>query len=451
MENTPNDRSQLRKVLEGWLAQRRDNKLKTTGHDEAKQAKIRAQFQRENWLEDAARRVGQLQVVTHSLKPIHPDARGTNLYAPPEPERAKGLLGSHVLGANFDVDVVGNAAALDVFKMLQLTCDGRTFLERVKDEDAALQAAFSDNDDDGRRWMEAFAAITEASGSYATHTRGKQLYWLTGAQPTDDADFHLLAPLYATSLAHRVFQIINEDRFSDTAKAARKARHDGKPFETGYCDYPGLAVQKFGGSKPQNISQLNSERGGTNYLLSSQPPTWRTRNTRPPLHVRSALRLFGYRSEVRRIVRDLRRLLGTDPKPTMDVRERRDELTEALIDELLMFSVEIQNLPPGWSTEPTCQLDAEQQYWLDPGRAQTDADFRAARAASDWPAAVRHAFAAWLNRRLSRPLMMSDTEHRAWAERARKNMDLQRFLEIDRAWMDKLADELDQFESELPE
>lgn len=26
-------------------------------------------------------------------------------------------------------------------------------------------------------------------------------------------------------------------------------------------EYPNLAVQKFGGTKPQNISQLNSERG----------------------------------------------------------------------------------------------------------------------------------------------------------------------------------------------
>lgn len=440
----------LRVVLEAFLAERRDSKLKIAGDDEAKQARIQAQFQRESWLEDAARRAGQLQVVTHSLKPIHPDAKGTNLYVPPALEHAKTLLDSNSLGPDAEVDVVGNAAALDVFKMLQLAYDGSTVLERVKAGDAALQAAFSDNAEDGKRWMNAFAAITEGGGAYASHTRGKQLYWLTGEQPTDDADFHLLAPLYATSLAHRVFHTINDDRFSDTVKAARKARYDGKPSETGYCDYPGLAVQKFGGSKPQNISQLNSERGGTNYLLSSQPPTWRTQNIRPPLRMRSAFRLFGFRNEVRRILRDLRRLLGADPKPVMDVRDRRDELTEALIDELLVFSVEIQNLAPGWSAEPECRLDAEQQYWLDPGRAATDDDFLAAGATMDWPAAVRRDFAAWLNRRLSRPLMMSDAEHRAWAESARTDMDLRRFIEIDRAWMDKLSAELDQLQTDLP-
>ena len=451
MENTSDDSFQLRGVLEDWLAERRDAKLKGAGNDEAKQAAIRERFQREHWLEDAARRVRQLQVVTHSLKPIHPDAKGTNLYAPPDPERAKSLIDSHSLaGSDFKVDVVGNAAALDVFKMLQLVHDGRSFLERVKNGDKALRNAFSNNASNGQRWMDAFAAITETNDTYASHTRAKQLYWLTGEQPTDDADFHLLAPLYATSLAHRVFQTINEDRFSETAKAARKARYEGKPYETGYCDYPGLAVQKFGGSNPQNISQLNSERGGTNFLLSSQPPTWRTQNVRPPLHMRSALRMFGFRSEVDRIVRDLRRLLGANPNPVMEVRDRRDELIEALIDELVVFSSAIQNLTPGWSAEPACRLDVEQQYWLDPGRALIDADFRAGRAASDWPATVRHDFASWLNRQLSRPLMMGDVEHRAWAKRASTDMNLQRFIEIDRAWMDKLTEELDQLEAGLP-
>lgn len=439
----------LRQVIEHWLAVRRDAKLQSVSDDAERQAAIREQFKREVWLEDAARRSAQLQVVTHSLKPVHPDARGTNLYAPPDAALAGTLIDSHVLGATFDVDVVGNAAALDVFKMLQLGHDGSTLLERVKAGDPALHRAFSDDADNAQRWMSAFAAITEARGEQASHTRAKQVYWLIGDEPRVDADFRLIAPLYATALAHRVFRTVNDDRFSDTAKAARKARYDNKPSDVGYCDYPGLAVQKFGGSKPQNISQLNSERGGTNYLLPSMPPTWRIVDVRPPLNMRTAFRLFGFRQEVRRILRDLRRLLGSDPRPVMDVRDRRDELTEALVDELLVFSMEIQNLPPGWSSEPSCRLDTSQQFWLDPGRAVTDAEFLASRTATDWPAAVRRDFAGWLNRRLARPLLMSDTEHRAWAQQAKIDMDLQRFIDIDRAWMEKLATELDNFEGDL--
>ena len=35
------------------------------------------------WLTDAARRVGWIQAVTHSLKPIHPDAAGSSLFREP--------------------------------------------------------------------------------------------------------------------------------------------------------------------------------------------------------------------------------------------------------------------------------------------------------------------------------------------------------------------------------
>ena len=44
----------------------------------AQKEKLRQQFFPAVWLEDAARRAGQIQAVTHSLKPVHPDAKGTN-------------------------------------------------------------------------------------------------------------------------------------------------------------------------------------------------------------------------------------------------------------------------------------------------------------------------------------------------------------------------------------
>lgn len=68
-----------------------------------KRQALHQQFQPATWLADAARRAAQIQAVTHLLKPIHPEAKGTNLYCPPA-----------TLGSEFAGDVVGNAAALDV-------------------------------------------------------------------------------------------------------------------------------------------------------------------------------------------------------------------------------------------------------------------------------------------------------------------------------------------------
>ena len=109
----------LRRVIEEFLADRLNKKLERAA--DAERDKLRRQFDFKVWIDDAARRVTQLQAVTHSLKPIHPDAKGTNLYTVPVKMRVHELLGSHCLGLEFEDDVVGNAAALDVYKFLSLS------------------------------------------------------------------------------------------------------------------------------------------------------------------------------------------------------------------------------------------------------------------------------------------------------------------------------------------
>lgn len=142
----------------------------------------------------------------------------------------------------------------------------------------------------------------------AAHTYSKQIFWLNdGADPSEDANFEVLVPLYPASLVHQVYQQIQEHRFGEANKAARQARRERKPHDGVYCDYPGLAVKKLGGTKPQNISQLNFERKGMNYLLSSLPPVWATSTQRLPVNAESVFDwLFGARPEVRRCVKALR-------------------------------------------------------------------------------------------------------------------------------------------------
>jgi len=277
----------LRALIAKFLKERCDAKAEKLDSDDLKFQELQQQYQPATWLEDAARRVTQIQAVTHSLKPIHPDAKGTNLYSQPAGLKALDVVGSHALGEDFASDVVGNAAALDVYKFLKLEHQGRSLLDLVLAGDADLAAALSDDAQQAADWMEAFAGLTRPRGRLASHTLAKQLYWPTGDDPHDDAQYHLLAPLYASSLAHRVWQQIQDDRFSEEAKAARQARHDGLWSDRPVREYPQLAVQQLGGTKPQNISQLNSERRGGNYLLASLPPAWRSLDIRPLLRAES--------------------------------------------------------------------------------------------------------------------------------------------------------------------
>jgi len=412
----------FRGAVEHFLKERLDAKLDKLAPDDPKRAELIAQHARETWLEDAARRVAQIQIVTHTLKPIHPDARGTNLFHAPDELPSHREVGSHALGQEFSSDVVGNAAALDVFKLLKLPVEGRALLAWMQEGDPDLLTALSDDADKALEWLNAYTGITSPrSASPSSHTLAKQLYWLAGEDPADNHQYHLLAPLYSSTLAHADFQTINEDRFGETGKLARQARREHRDHETGCREYPDLAVQRFGGTKPQNISQLNSERGGNNYLLSSRPPKWKTRAVKAPLFTDSVFPRFGRITEVRHTVRVLRDFLASDPAPNKETRNRRDALLDRLIDELVDFVHPLQStLPAGWTRDADCRLTEAERLWLDPGRAEgddaTDTDFHAAWQRMDWPTEVGRRFGNWLNHELGQALPLGDIEGRHWRD-----------------------------------
>ena len=404
-----------------FIGERLQAKLDKLAADDLKRQVLQAQHTPQAWLEDAARRVQQIQAVTHSLKPIHPDARGTNLYVEPAqlPELCE--LGSHALGTEFAGDVVGNAAALDVYKFLRLQVGGRSLLSALLAEDADALQALHDDPVQAQVLRDAMVSLTAPlAGGLSSHGRAKQLYWLIGDEACDDAQYELLAPLYATSLAHAVYGEIQEHRFGEVNKAARVARRDRKLHDGVFHDYPGLAVQKMGGTKPQNISQLNSERGGANYLLSSLPPAWVPSAVRLPVHAKSVFdRMFIARPEVRLTLRALRKFLSSEPEPNLATRQRREAFTDGLLDELVAFAAELQQLvEPGWTRddERFKDLDYMEKLWLDPLRAELreEAQFASDWMSLGWPAEVGKSFARWLNSQLKAQFLVGDAEARQW-------------------------------------
>ena len=407
--------AELRLLISTFLSERLESKLEKLDPDDPKRDELLQQFIPATWLEDAARRAGQIQAVTHSLKPAHPDAKGTNIYCPPSTLAAAAeVVGSHCLGNNFAGDVVGNAAALDVHKFLKQAHAGRSLLELAVAGDADLAAALSDDPAKALAWMQAFASLTEPRGRLTSHTLAKQLYWQMGNDPLDDAGFHLLAPLYASSLAQRMFETLQDDRFSDAAKAAREARKANTFSERPVREYPQLAVQQLGGTKPQNISQLNSERRGNNCLLASLPPVWRSVALKPLHSTDSMFHRFSRRPEVRQSVKALLGFLKAEPKRNMETRDKRAAWVQLLIDEFLQFTAELRGLEPGWSQTPACQLGDAEARWLDPdGVALTDAELDRPPP-TDIPERISAAFANWLNAQLRDPLPMGDPEFLAW-------------------------------------
>jgi CRISPR-associated protein Csy1 len=419
----------INSLLIGFINKIKMSKLEDVNEESEKYSEIIEAYQPKIWFEAIAERASKSQsgknpvkVATHIAKPVHPDSRASNYLVKLDALPSHKALGSHSIAGKEVWDVTGNAAnKLNEYKFLQLVVDGKTIADMAIKKDVKLIEAIKVYSDKAESIVDALAMLGSGEGNACEKL--KQMYWLTGNDPTDNDEFHLLAPLYATSLAHHAFRQINADRFGEGAKAARQARRDNKPAVVGYSDYPGLAAQKLGGTKPQNISQLNSERGGNNYLLASLPPKWKSQGIKPPLYTESVFKRFGRRREARWLASDLLRFLKTDPHENRHTRDRVDSYIAALIDELVLFASEFQVLEPGWSSDSDCRLPLEQQLWLDVGRADDDETFAWQREQMEWTEPVRATFARWLNGWL-KPLGTGDDEHQEWQARLKRQLDL---------------------------
>ncbi|GFM86144.1 type I-F CRISPR-associated protein Csy1 [Pseudomonas cichorii] len=424
----PSPRSTLfRAAITAFINERKEAKLK--GSDEGDSNQAAGKYDYATWLADAARRVTQIQAVTHVLKATHPDARGSSLHVVPQSLHQHAEVGSHVLGGVYADDIVGNAAALDVYKFLKVEVEGRRLLDWLQANDPDLLNALNDDEATAHEWASAFKGLIRSASTLASHTMAKQVYWSVSGDPTDNSGFHLLQPLFASSLAHAVHQNINDARFGEANKAARQARRDKQLHDGQYRDYRNLVTRKLGGTKPQNISQLNSERGGVNYLLASIPPIWKQNRLRDFLKIETALDRFEHFEGVSEQIDALCKLLKSDPPQTLPTRNARKKIEHALNQSLAAFGVTSRELiEPGWSRHTDCELPLCEQLWLDPGRIDLplrddhldeDQAFIAAFERNDWPDQVAKRFGQWLNAILRDiGLPVGDVELRHWTKQA---------------------------------
>ena len=214
---------------------------------------------------------------------------------------------------------------------------------------------------------------------------------------------------------------MQEDRFGDAVKEAREARKAKLAHEHPIHDYPNLAVQKLGGTKPQNISQLNSERRGQNLLMPSLPPVWHSRDISPLKGYDTLFRAFGRRKDVRRTMFALVSFLRQRPPENAHTRLKVSGMVESLIDSFFEFTELLRRLPYAWTNEATCELDIAEKIWLDT-RAACEKLVSAGQAVPpDVPNQICERFANWLNARLqARGFEVGASEAFEWSREVRR-------------------------------
>jgi CRISPR-associated protein Csy1 len=344
------------------------------------QQEANEKFSLANWLPDAARRAGQLTMVSHPSKFSHPSAKTSSVIVNSRQANDGYLRSGNV---DYELDVFGNAAAMDVYKFLSLLMDdGKTVLTHLEEDSAAIKHLFTLPTASYKSLKQGLTSIKQLDDSNKTDHLVKQVYF-----PIDD-DYHLLSILTPSGLLTQVKNRIDAIRFSEETKQAKECRKKNEYHGMGYDDVFDLTITAFGGTQPQNVSVLNSQNAGRAYLLASVPPIIKQRQIRLPTHnfFRNSLRGRQFKDSFQPLDKRIRAGVNN-----MHVRQGIQNCLKYIIDQVLQRAFIVRAYSTGWSAAEHYQsLPLAQRIWLD------DAYIDQRENQEDWLEDVVGSFTRWI-------------------------------------------------------
>lgn len=374
-----------------------------------KAAPFEVKFQYETWITDAAKRAKQLTLATHPPKYTHGDSKASKIFSDNQV-----VSNTHVNSAillDEHLDFAGNSAAFDVASFLKVQSGSESLITQLQSGQVTALNAFTENDSLLQSWVEGFK-LALSDETLSSHNLSKQVYFPISP---NTGEYHLLSPLFSTQLAHELHKKIKSTR-SATSTDVRKARKANKYHYKLDVSFPHTAIQVFGGTKPQNISQLNQERFGETFLLNCAPPDFK-QQAKPPLGSQTLFnrqfyfKVAGYLREFKRFLETLRQ-----EQRNFKIRYKRDQhFIAPILDQLMIYAASIQAMPAGWTSDNGCKLKHSHALWLDVNN--TNEAFQREREKLDWQNEIAADFASWLNRQLkSEEYLLSDSEHAYFAK-----------------------------------
>ena len=366
------------------MAKKKDEKSETLTEYILRSAEAKKKSPGE-WWETTVQNIGKCQLATHVGKFTNPDSAVALLAEPGAPDA--GYVTTQ--GSRYREDILTPAQYIGSASLLLKTQeDGRDVLEYTEASPEELTAELADLGLPGSSLKEAVEELRKRSRTEpsATDERMKQVYF-----PTNDAgQYHLLTVLPASSLLLELKKRLLEMDERRRLHCNKEEDEYGRDWE----NIPNLTEVGFGGTKPQNISALNSRARGTGYLLPSLPPSFEQRDIRLPK--RDFFRETIPFREVERSLRTLHTLFLLD-RNNKDIRMRIRGEVDALAELAAAMAARLRDEPAGWSEEERCAaLPASQKIWLDEAFRETRLD------GGDWLEDVSTGFGRWLIGRYER-------------------------------------------------
>ncbi len=327
--------------------ERLKKKQKANMSDEEIQAihrEVNDEFELANWLPNAARRAGQMSLSSHPCTFSHPSSRKnkngkTTSVIAQATRKADGYLRTGNVEA--EMDALGNAAALDVYKFLTLELsDGRTLIEHIEQDTEVSKTLLNIKNGSYDELKTGFLAMKNSEADQVTSSKVKQVFFPV------QKDYHLLSILTPSGLMYELRNRIQAMRFSDQVKKAREQRRRNEVSDTGFDDVFGLSMVGYGGTKPQNISVLNNQYGGKAYLLPSLPSSLTKQEVKLP-----TVDFFTnclWPNQFKDSFDSLHKLLSVDVN-NIGIRQGRDNILLYVFDRIVEKIWQIRSLESGWS------------------------------------------------------------------------------------------------------
>lgn len=325
-------------------------------------------FSLEVWLPNASARAGQISMATHPCTFSHPSARKnkngyvTSIVAETE-YRSDGFLRSG--NVKVSSDALGNAAALDVHKFLNLVMpDGQTLMGHIQEDSQLAKSLLKIKSKSYEILKDEFLEMIHISSESVTSSKIKQVYF-----PVEE-DYHQLSILSNSGMIYHLRKRLDKIRFGEdeeekkALKELREKRKTNRFSEDGFAEIYNLTTIAYGGTKPQNISVLNSQNGGKAQLLNAMPPELQKRSVYFPKanFFNESMDLW----KLKDIFNSLHTLYRVRDYSNIMMRDAKRYHYESLIEKVIERMWAVRLVADEQYYEKTSRLISYQKIWLCP-------------------------------------------------------------------------------------
>ncbi len=254
--------------------EQKQKKLKASFTEEDAQ-KIRDDYKPFNWINKVVENIDELFLnVSHVAKLTHSSNQAISLKDNSESTDYPYLITTQTIGTEYLDSGYSDARYSPITQFLSYpVANSDKQLGEYLAENEAYFSKISDNKAERLYWSEEIQKAYQPK-QIRSHTLAKQIY-----MPLGNDDYHLVSPMYSSSLAHKIYLSIKE--VHDKENPIKKARKAKQWHEGTYIYYPNVATLGITKSMHQNASALNNTRKGLLYLFPALPPQWRV-NPNPP-------------------------------------------------------------------------------------------------------------------------------------------------------------------------